>query len=152
MQHRNYMQVIGGHCFICHQDYDGNPNLKNHPCIGSFVVTECTEKCSTKYTSQKVTKVSSTTPKWVEKMDSDIHHVTYKTKDGLNIFLSRDQVIEFIKFQQDRLVRVVELEKQAVEDACEKYCGAEQKIKSNGCVHLPVQQSLERILKVIKEI
>jgi hypothetical protein len=39
MEQANFMQVIGGHCYICHTDWKG----QNHMCGGD--ITPCTEHC-----------------------------------------------------------------------------------------------------------
>lgn len=46
MGHSNYMQVLpGGHCFICHKDFDEMSN--EHPCFKdpNGVPTACGEEC-----------------------------------------------------------------------------------------------------------
>jgi len=43
----NFMQTTGGHCFICHEDWEGNSHLCD-VCDGT--TTPCTDRCSKRYT------------------------------------------------------------------------------------------------------
>ena len=55
MSMANYMRVMGGHCYICHKDWEGN----GHLCGGT--PTACKARCSTKY-QIKVTDFMSAVP------------------------------------------------------------------------------------------